>query len=71
MFNYDKVLKDKKLNFNSFKTIYGAPGDRKGVRAVKVGNDTLLVDKTNYTYSVAPPPENEAKKRLLAQTHSS
>ena len=42
-----------------------------GVRTVKVGNNTLLVDNKNYTFQVAPPPENEARKRLLGQTQSS
>ena len=30
-----------------------------------------MVDKANYTYTVAPPAENEARKRLLGQTQSS
>ena len=42
-----------------------------GLRTVKIGNDTLHVDNKNYTFSVAPPPENEARKRLLGQTASS
>lgn len=40
------------------------------MRTVKVGADTLLVDNKNYTFSVAPPPENEARKRLLAATQA-
>ena len=57
------------MNFHTFKSIYGH-SDVTGVRTVKVGNDTLLVDNKNYTYSVAPPPENEARKRLLQGTQS-
>lgn len=31
----------------------------------------LRVDNKNYTYHVAPKEENEARKRLLGQTHAS
>jgi len=63
-------LKGKKLNFTTFKNIYGH-SEAEGIRTVKVGSNTLHVDNKNYTFQVAPPPENEARKRLLAQTASS
>ena len=68
--SYDRILKEKKLNFTTFKHIYGH-SEVEGVRTVKIGNDTLHVDNQNYTFQVAPPPENEARKRLLGQTASS
>ena len=64
------MLKDKRLNFGTFKNIYGHSEER-GVRTVKIGNETLQVDNQNYTYKIAPPPENEARKRLLAHTNTS
>ena len=68
--SYDRILREKKLNFTQFKNIYGH-SEVEGLRTVKFGNDTLHVDNKNYTFSVAPPPENEARKRLLGQTASS
>ena len=38
---------------------------------MKVGNEMLRVDNTNFTYNQVTGPENEAKKRILAQTISS
>ena len=66
--SYDRILKEKQLNFGTFKDIYGH-SDIKGVRKVRVGDNILHVDNKNYTYSVAPPRENEARKRLLGQVH--
>jgi len=63
--SYDRILKEKKLNFATFKNIYGH-SEVEGMRTVKLGNDTLHVDNKNYTFQVAPLPENEARKRLLA-----
>lgn len=68
--NYDNVLKGRKLNFKTFKSIYGH-SDEPGTRTVKLGADTLYVDNKNYTYTLAPPPENLARARLLGQTQSS
>ena len=67
--SYDRILKEKKMNFVTFKDIYGNRANEKGVRTVKVGDSTLVVDHKNYTYSVAKPPENEARKRLLGGLH--
>ena len=36
LINYDKVLKEKKLNFGTFKNIYGH-SENKGPRIVKIG----------------------------------
>jgi hypothetical protein len=49
-------LGDKKLTFDTFKKIYGH-SEEKGVRRIKVGGSTLLVDNQNYTYTVAPAHE--------------
>ena len=46
---YDHLLKDKKINFNTFKTLYGHP--EKGVRVVKMGNEMLRVDNSNFTFN--------------------
>ena len=40
--NYDHLLKDKKINFSTFKQLYGH--SEQGVRIVKVGNEMLRVD---------------------------
>jgi hypothetical protein len=68
--SYDRILKEKKMNFGTFKNIYGHTGT-KGVKTVRVGDSTLQVDTKNYTYSVVPPAENESRKRLLGQVHIS
>ena len=69
--SYDRILKEKQMNFRTFKNIYGNSGGAAGVRTVKVGDSTLLVDNKNYTYSVAKATENEARKRLLGQLYQS
>ena len=69
--SYDRILKEKQMNFGTFKNIYGNSGGEKGIRTVKVGDSTLLVDNKNYTYSVAKASENEARKRLLGNLYSS
>jgi hypothetical protein len=65
--SYDNALKNKKINYETFKTLYGFNNETKGgSRAVKVGNDTLMVDNTNYTYQkIVPTVDNAAKGRLF------
>ena len=41
--SYDHILKKRKLDFKTFKTIYGH-SDKVGQRTVRLGNETLIVD---------------------------
>ena len=67
--SYDNVLKNKKLDFTTFKTLYGH--NDIGPRNVKFGNDLVTVDNRSYTITNVPVGENEARKRILAGTKSS
>ena len=58
------------MDFKTFKNIYGH-SDAKGMRTVRVGDNLLQVDNKNYTFQVAPPQENESRRRLLGQVHQS
>ena len=48
----DDVLKKQSLSFEKFKLLYGNP-DERGVRTLKVGNQTFEVDSINYKYKKA------------------
>lgn len=48
----DDVLKKQSLSFEKFKLLYGNP-DEKGIRTLKVGNQTFEVDTINYKYKKA------------------
>ena len=67
--SYDNVLKDKKMDFQTFKTLYGY--NDSVPRNVKYGGELVTVDNKNYTITNVPVSENEARKRLLAGTLSS
>jgi len=67
--SYDNVLKDKKMDFQTFKTLYGYNDNVP--RNVKYGGELVTVDNKNYTITNVPVSENEARKRLLAGTLSS
>ena len=67
--SYDNVLKDKKTDFQTFKTLYGYNDNVP--RNVKYGGELVTVDNKNYTITNVPVSENEARKRLLAGTLSS
>ena len=56
----DDVLKKQSLSFEKFKRLYGDP-DEKGIRTLKVGNQTFEVDTINYKY----------KKAVVVDTHRS
>lgn len=55
----DDVLKKQSLSFEKFKRLYGDP-DEKGIRTIKVGNQTFEVDTINYKF-----------KKAIVDTHRS
>ena len=49
--SYDNVLKDKKMDFQTFKNLYGHNDE--GPRSIKYGNELVVVDNKKYTVSSA------------------
>ena len=52
------VLKKQNLSFDKFKLLFGNLDGEKGVRMVKLGNQTFEIDTVNYKY-----------KKAAAETH--
>ena len=66
--NYDHLLKDKKMNFEKFKQLYGY--NQTGIRLMKVGNETLRIDNKNFTYDTVVEKDKEANKRFPYNTNA-
>ena len=57
------------MDFSTFKQLYGHK--EPGVRLVKVGNEMVKVDSTNFTYNVITEKDNDKRTRILQGTVAS
>ena len=64
--NYDRLLKDKKMNFETFKKLYGY--NEAGIRVMKVGNETLRIDNQSFTYDTVVEKQKETNRRFSYNT---
>ena len=68
--SYDNVLRKQKMDFSTFKTLYGH--NEMGPKNVKFGGDFVSVDNKNYTITnINSNDRDEVRKRLLGGTIAS